>query len=211
MKWTHKAAFLAALFFFNGCSISETGVPVDEIASEIDECEESGSENCSIDGSSVQLELFINTPKPIDPSESIGSCGGVSHNKDTASAINKFTYCFDISGTCNEAGLESAVVVARTSLDGFSTSNIVGTCKRGRFHVQVQQVLTSCANHVAKRFDINHKFCAQHTIELELVGKKADGTEVRNQARAKKTIPFVVKQRPECNGSPENTFTASCL
>lgn len=217
MKWTFKAVCTAALLFFNACSISETGVPVSEISSEPSECEQSGSEFCSVDGGTVQLELFINTPNPIDPNESVGSCAGESHNKDTASAVNRFTYCFDISGTCNEAGLESAVIVAKTSLDGFSTSNIVGTCKRGRFHVQVQQVMTSCAVYkndvdiLVNRFDINHKFCAQHRIQLELVGKKADGTEVRNEARAQKEIAFVVRNRPECNGAPENTFTAGCL
>jgi|GEM_PF-2397565 len=212
MKWIFKAASLAALFFLSACSISETGVPVDQISSAPSECEQSGSENCNVDGSAVRLELMIQTPESsLSLTESVGSCAGVSHDKNTASGLNRFTYCFDVSGTCNEAGLESAVIVAKTSLDGFSTKNVVGTCKRGRFHVQIQKVLTGCADHANNRYDINHKFCAQHRLQLELVGKKADGTEVRNEARAKKEIPFTVNNRPECSPPPGSTFTANCL
>jgi len=210
MKCALQAALLAAFLLLGACSVSETGLPLEEVSNEPDECEQSGSEFCSVDGNAVQLELFIGTPNPIEPTSSVGNCAGESHDRTTASALERYTYCFDISGTCNEAGLESSSIVASTSIDGFATRTVVGTCKRGRFHVQVQQVMATCADHVVRRYDINNKFCALHRIELELVGKKADGTEIRNQARAKKEITFVVRNRPECTGSPDNTFSLNC-
>jgi len=180
MKSTLRAALVAALLILSACSITDSGVAIDEIDSTVDdECEASGSEFCSGSSSAVQLELRINT-SDLEPTSSVGNCASAGRKSNSNSdpsfdftggqdlALNRLTYCFDISGTCNEAGLESAAIVASTSIDGFNTSLVLGTCKRGRFHVQVQQRMASCADHTAPQYDINHLFCQQHRIRLSL-------------------------------------------
>lgn len=180
MKNLYKTALAVfILFSLNGCSIDETGTALSDLDSP-SECEQSGGKFCDIDANQVELELIItNTGNPVRSEATTGSCGGVS-----PSGPNSGIYCFDIAGTCNEAGLASAVIVGRA----FGGSEVLGTCTRGRFRVQYQHTFTAS------------EFCLEHNLELELIGKRIDNTEVRNPSRARKSIfiAAATENHPDC-------------
>ncbi len=167
---------LPLLALLSGCTIDQAGT-VDPSSVNADECAESGGEFCSIDGSSVALELIIKTTSPVTPKSIEGDCNG-----DALSPLNEF--CFDVSGDCNEAGLDLAAIVATADISGAVETVNLGSCKRGRFHVQLRLILNPVDRGIL------------HKVDLELVGKKADGTEVRQPAKAKKTIHILVPQEP---------------
>ncbi|MGH1468526.1 MAG: hypothetical protein ACRBBP_06565 [Bdellovibrionales bacterium] len=177
--------FLALFILFAGCTVDEQGVDIASV--DADECEESGGLHCSADGSTVDLELNIKTGNPIDTRSANGDCDG-DNNRDFAGDLLTGTdiYCFDVSGTCNEAGLDLASVIAKTSLDDFNASFNLGSCKRGKFHVQLRVQL------------LPGDLCRLHTLKLELIGKKADGTEVIQPAKARDEVGFKVSNHENC-------------
>lgn len=178
-------ALLSLFILFSGCTIDEQGV--DPASVDASECEKSGGQNCSVDGSEVDLELNIETSSPMDARSAAGDCNGEDNRDFDGSLItDNDMYCFDVSGTCNEAGLDLASVVAKTSLDDFATSFNLGSCKRGKFHVQLRVQLLTPA------------LCKLHTLKLELIGKKADGTEVVQPAKARDEVGFKVSNHEEC-------------
>lgn len=178
------------------CTIDEAGIETSTI--DADECEASGGEFCSIDGSSISLELIINTTKDMTSDSANSNCNGntdrdadgilgdIDENGNDGDDVDEDIFCFDISGDCNEAGLDLAAIVATTSISGSAESANLGSCKRGKFHVQLRLKLETALR------------CLSHQVEIELIGKKADGTEVRQPARAKKTIFVKVQDHPDC-------------
>lgn len=174
----------AVMLLFTGCTISEDGIDTANIDADV--CEESGGEFCSPDDSVSSLELLIETNDPVISESSNGDCDGGRSN----GSVDSLNYCFDISGLCNEAGLDLAHVVARHSLDGFTSSQTLGSCQKGKFHVQFKIGLSGVAG--------PNGFCRLHTLELELVGKKADGSEVTLPSKAKKRIGFIVRNNEAC-------------
>lgn len=177
---------LIALCLLSGCTINEDGAEIATI--EDTECEDSGGAFCNEDSSISNLELVIETANPLIPSSANGDCNGndtrdLDGDKPLA---EENQYCFDFSGSCNESGLDSASVVGRLSLDSFNTAYTLGSCKRGRFHVQLRLGLNSS------------QLCTLHTLELELVGQKIDGTEVTEPAKAKKRTGFQVFNHEDC-------------
>lgn len=181
-----KLFYIFILTSITSCTVSEEGIQTSQINA--DECEKSGGEFCSVEGTAVDLELIIKTVPPIRSASASGDCNGNANrttNGDKPTVDNNI-YCFDVSGDCNEGGLDTAAVVAKTSLDGLVSSNNLGSCKRGRFHVQLRVQLSPT------------NICRQHTLELELVGKKLDGTEVRQPAKAKKRIIFQADNNENC-------------
>ena len=196
MKWITKASLLGLFFLMSACSVSETGVPTTDLDSNPSECEASGSQFCDIEGSDVQLELLINTPNPIVAQTTQGSCQGISLDPtvtDTNSLPNPelLRFCFDVAGLCNEAGLGTASIVASVpanTIASFTTPRTLGTCRRGRFHVQLQVLFAVSSN----------ELCMLHTLQLDLIGKRADGSEVVNESRGRQTIGFQVPNHAEC-------------
>lgn len=180
-----------------GCTISEDGV--DTASIDADVCEESGGEFCSTDGTSVDLELIIKTSDPIITDSANGDCDAnvtrdINGVKGDINGISQ-QFCFDISGLCNEAGLDLASIVVRSSLDSFGSSTTIGSCQRGKFHVQVRMSLdTGVFGDNSDQGDL----CRLHTLELELVGKKADGSEITQSSKSKKRIGFRVSNHVKC-------------
>lgn len=176
--------FLALL---SGCTINEEGAEIATIEDDT-ECEDSGGAFCNEDSSVTNLELVIETANPLIAASANGDCNGNDTrlaNGDKP-ALETLLYCFDFSGSCNEASLDSAFVVGRLSLDSFNTAYTLGSCKRGRFHVQLRLGLTL------------GQLCTLHTLELELIGKRADETEVTEPAKARKRTGFQVFNHESC-------------
>ncbi len=177
--------YLPVLLLLTTCVIDEQGTNLSEVAT--DACKDSGGQYCVVDGSNIDLELVIQTSNPISALSANGDCNGNSNRNSTgALTAGSDNFCFDVSGLCNEGGLDLALIIGKTSLDDFSTSFNLGSCKRGKFHVQLRVQLTSA------------DLCTLHTLQLELVGKKADGTEVLQPAKARKKTGFQVPNHQQC-------------
>ncbi len=177
--------YLPVLLLLTTCVIDEQGTNLSQ--TETNNCEESDGQYCLVDDSNINLELIIQTPNPIITLSANGDCNGNSNRDITGALITgSNNFCFDVSGLCNEGGLDLAFIIAKTSLDGFSNSFNLGSCKRGKFHVQLRVQL------------IVSGLCKLHTLQLELIGKKIDGTEVLQPAKARKTIGFQVSNHEEC-------------
>ncbi len=184
MKKVFFILTLSALL--QACTLDQEGVALDSIGES--ECEKSGSLFCNEEASVTDLELVIESDDTVIPASANGDCNG-SDTRDLNGdkpLSEENQYCFDFSGACNEAGLDTALIVGTLSLDGFNTSYTLGSCKRGRFHVQLRLTLNPS------------QICQRHEVRLELIGEKADGTKVQEPSKAKKTTHFQVLRHEDC-------------
>lgn len=182
MKMYYKAALAAFLIFsLQGCTVDESGTETSNVDAS-NECQESGGSFCDVGADGVQLELLINTTNPLVLPENSGGC-------DDNPSSNE--YCFEIAGTCNEAGLESADILVRA----FGVSQTLGTCRRGRFQVLYRRTFDPPGTASSPT---TATLCDQHEIELELIGKPIEGGERRNVATARKPFIISVSNHESC-------------
>jgi hypothetical protein len=182
MKLHYKAVFAAFLIFsLQACTVEESGTQTSSVDAS-NECRDSGGSFCDVGKNGVELELLINTTSPLVLPEHSGGC-------DDNPLSNE--YCFEIAGTCNEAGLESADIVARA----FGESQTLGTCQRGRFQVLYRRAFAPPGTPSSPT---TATLCDQHTLELELIGKPIGGGEIINVGKARKPITISVSNHESC-------------
>lgn len=190
-----------SLLLYTSCTVQEDGVNI-ESSVDVDECEASGSTNCVSDPGSNGLELNILTSNPQRPLSPQGDCIANEGNPspdpfDSPTVTPNRSYCFDISGTCNEGTNASASIIIvnppsfiRTPLEGSLISPVIADCIQGRFRAQIEADFTGEPDSV---------LCQGHTIELELVGKTINDEEQRNPAQARKFMDISAQNHYDCN------------
>jgi len=192
------------MFFTSACTVSESGVDLSSTQTEdVSECEQSGSTNCveeDLTGFST-LSMSILSPNPLRSTAATANCSesglirGI--NPVPGSRLRNQTYCFDISGVCNEGKNASASVIIVNPPNFIQTpgetsliSNVVGECNRGRFQVRI----------AANFFSLDRSIlCQSHTIELELIGKSINDEEERNPAQARKFLDISAASDYACS------------
>jgi hypothetical protein len=192
---------LLSAFAFISCTVDESGLDI-ESSIDVNECEASGSSNCVTLPGSNGLELNILSANPQRPFSPQGDCVANEGNPapdpfDNPTVTPNRSYCFDISGTCNEGSNASASVIIvnppafiRTPLTGSLISPVIADCVRGRFRAQIEADFTTEPDTV---------LCQRHTIELELVGKTINDEEERNPAQARKFMDISAQNHYDCN------------
>lgn len=192
------------MLFLSSCTVSESGVDLSSTQTEdISECEQSGSTNCvpeDLTGFST-LSMSILSPNPLRSLAATANCAesglirGI--NPIPGFALRSMSYCFDISGVCNEGKNVSASIIIvnppsfiQTPGENSLISNVIGECERGRFQARI----------AANFFSFDRSIlCQSHTIELELIGKSINDEEERNPAQARKFLDISAASDYSCS------------
>lgn len=189
MRLKHVLFLFLGTFFLTSCSVTEDGL--DFSSTNVSDCEKSGGEFCAVEGTSFDLELIVTSDNPAQTRTTAGNCDAGS---PYVQSNNSNVYCFDISGKCKADKYDANVIVGRAdTVTRVGGSTILanqplslGSCKKGRFAVQLRAELT------------NSQLCKPHKLTLELIGKNIDGSEEKNPTRAKKSIHYSVPLHETC-------------
>lgn len=183
--------FLFGFLIASSCSLENSTSPFSQL--DISECEQTGGENCDITaGNSAKLNLNIKTPNPVESKSTSGTCGNTNSfltpagpNVNSPTVVSN-TYCWDISGTCNQGIYRGSKIIANANVSGAIQNQNLGSCIRGKFQVQLKLNL------------LDSELCKSHDLTLELIGLDLSGTEHTNSVHARKKIQFSVPQHPSC-------------